>query len=207
MCVYVCVSVKRTLHAWQPAEPLAQDVAVLGPFVVGREARGVRRLGDLALEDLVEGVDPLARGVDVAHQMHLGVVVVFFLEGEGVVGACFRLFFFVGGVLFFCLSADGGFFLRAGGVLVYACVWWWCVQGNDGWPCYFSVALCRRRGRLFVVWILRIKRNFFFGPSSLWVSSQCRAACRVDFFLRLVYTSTVACRCRLICLASRLTGQ
>lgn len=45
---------------------------MLGPLVIGGEARGVRRLGDLALEDLLEGVDALARGsVDVAHQMHL----------------------------------------------------------------------------------------------------------------------------------------
>lgn len=57
----------------QAAESLAQQVAVLAPLVVGGEARRVRRLGDLALEDLLEGVGALARGrVDVAHQMHLG---------------------------------------------------------------------------------------------------------------------------------------
>lgn len=44
---------------------------MLGPLVVGREARGVGRLGHLALEDLLEGVDALAGAVDVAHQMHL----------------------------------------------------------------------------------------------------------------------------------------
>jgi hypothetical protein len=46
---------------------------VLAPLVVRREAGGVRRLGDLAFEDLLEGVGALARGrVDVAHQMHVG---------------------------------------------------------------------------------------------------------------------------------------
>lgn len=55
----------------QAAESLAQQVAVLAPLVVGRETGGVRRLCDLALEDLLEGVGALARGrVDVAHQMH-----------------------------------------------------------------------------------------------------------------------------------------
>lgn len=49
---------------------------MLAPLVVGGEARRVRRLGDLALEDLLEGVGALARGrVDVAHQMHLEGVV------------------------------------------------------------------------------------------------------------------------------------
>lgn len=43
---------------------------MLGPLVVGGEASRVGRLGDLALEDLLEGVGTLARGVDVAHQMH-----------------------------------------------------------------------------------------------------------------------------------------
>ena len=57
----------------QAAESLAQKVAVLAPLVVGGEAGGVRRLGDLALEHLLEGVGALARGrVDVAHQMHFG---------------------------------------------------------------------------------------------------------------------------------------
>lgn len=56
----------------QAAKSLAQQVAVLAPLVVGRETGGVRRLCDLALEDLLEGVGALARGrVDVAHQMHL----------------------------------------------------------------------------------------------------------------------------------------
>lgn len=44
---------------------------MLAPLVVGGEASRVCRLGDLALEDLLEGVGALARGrVDVAHQMH-----------------------------------------------------------------------------------------------------------------------------------------
>lgn len=51
---------------------------MLAPLVVGGEARRVRRLGDLALEDLLEGVGALARGrVDVAHQMHLRNVVLY----------------------------------------------------------------------------------------------------------------------------------
>lgn len=45
---------------------------MLGPFVIGGEASRVGGLGDFALEDLFEGVDALARGVDVAHQMHFG---------------------------------------------------------------------------------------------------------------------------------------
>ena len=57
----------------QAAESLAQQVAVLAPLVVRGEARRVGGLGDLALEDLLEGVGALARGrVDVAHQMHVG---------------------------------------------------------------------------------------------------------------------------------------
>lgn len=48
------------------------------PLVVGREARRVRRLGNLALEHLLEGVGTLARGVDVAHEMHFWLFWVFF---------------------------------------------------------------------------------------------------------------------------------
>lgn len=64
-------SCSRTLGAREPTESLAQDISVLGPFVVGGEARGVRGLCDFALEDLLEGVDALAgAGLDVTHQMH-----------------------------------------------------------------------------------------------------------------------------------------
>lgn len=60
----------------QAAKSLAQQVAVLAPLIVRREARRVCRLGDLALEDLLQGVGALAWGrVDVAHQMHLGQLV------------------------------------------------------------------------------------------------------------------------------------
>lgn len=45
---------------------------MLAPFVVGREARGVGGLCDLALEDFLQGIDALARDrVCVAHEMHL----------------------------------------------------------------------------------------------------------------------------------------
>jgi hypothetical protein len=45
-------------------------------LVVGREARGVGALGDLAVNDLAEGVDALGRilGVGDVHQMHAAAV-------------------------------------------------------------------------------------------------------------------------------------
>lgn len=43
-----------------------------GVLVVGREARRVGGLGDLAVVDLLEGVDALARGRHGVHQMHGG---------------------------------------------------------------------------------------------------------------------------------------
>lgn len=58
----------------------AESDAVTRPLVVGREASGVGALGDLAVEDLLEGVlarERLAVGVlggDV-HQMHFGGLV------------------------------------------------------------------------------------------------------------------------------------
>lgn len=43
-----------------------------GVLVVGREARRVGGLGDLAVVDLLEGVDALAGGRHGVHQMHGG---------------------------------------------------------------------------------------------------------------------------------------
>jgi len=49
---------------------------VARPLVVGREARRVRRLGDLAAKDLLEGVLAAGRGTGASlggdeHQMHV----------------------------------------------------------------------------------------------------------------------------------------
>jgi hypothetical protein len=41
-------------------------------LVVRRKASWVRRLGDFARNDLLEGVDTLASGVGGVHKMHLG---------------------------------------------------------------------------------------------------------------------------------------
>jgi hypothetical protein len=45
---------------------------VPGVLVVGREASRVGGLGDLAVVDLLEGVEALARGRHGVHQMHSG---------------------------------------------------------------------------------------------------------------------------------------
>lgn len=55
----------------------AESDAVTGPLIIGREASGVGALGDLAVEDLLEGVlarERLAVGVlgGNIHQMHFG---------------------------------------------------------------------------------------------------------------------------------------
>lgn len=47
-------------------------LGVPGVLVVGREASRVGRLGDLAVVDLLEGVEALARGRHGVHQMHIG---------------------------------------------------------------------------------------------------------------------------------------
>ena len=60
------------------AKTLAHGQAVTRPLVVGGETRGVRGAGDLAIEDLVEGVATLAGGLATGvengkeHEMHLG---------------------------------------------------------------------------------------------------------------------------------------
>lgn len=47
-------------------------------LVVGRETSRMRALGDLSVNDLLQGVDALGRvrGVDNVHKMHNGVVFV-----------------------------------------------------------------------------------------------------------------------------------
>lgn len=63
---------RRTLLGEQEAEALLEGDALAGPLVVWREAGWVRRLCDLALEDLLEGVGALAALVDGVHEMHRG---------------------------------------------------------------------------------------------------------------------------------------
>ena len=48
------------------------DLGVPGVLVVGREASRVGGLGDLAVVDLLEGVEALAGGRHGVHQMHGG---------------------------------------------------------------------------------------------------------------------------------------
>jgi len=50
---------------------LLERDSVPGVLVVGREARRVGRLGDLAVGHLLEGVVALALGVQSVHEMHL----------------------------------------------------------------------------------------------------------------------------------------
>lgn len=57
------------------------DLFVPGVLVVGREASRVGGLGDLAVVDLLEGVDALAGGRHGVHQMH----------GSGIFGEVCRL--------------------------------------------------------------------------------------------------------------------
>lgn len=111
----------------QASKSLAQQVAVLAPLIVGRETGGVRRLGDLALEDLLEGVGALARGrVDVAHQMHLGGCEVCI---ERLVRRC-------GGgslQLVWCAEGDGR-------------RWWWCCFRNGKVSCCLVQIFEKLRG-------------------------------------------------------------
>lgn len=50
-----------------------QRDALTRPLVIGGEARRVRRLGDLAVGDLLQGVEAVAVGVEGVHQMHGGL--------------------------------------------------------------------------------------------------------------------------------------
>lgn len=61
-----------TLLRQQQAEAALQRHPLPGPLVVGREARRVRRLGDLPVGDLLEGVEAVALRVERVHEMHDG---------------------------------------------------------------------------------------------------------------------------------------
>lgn len=61
-----------TLLGQEQGESALQRNTLARPLVVGREARRVRRLGDLAVGDLFEGVEAGAAGVEGVHQMHGG---------------------------------------------------------------------------------------------------------------------------------------
>lgn len=50
--------------------PLLDRHAVSRVGVVGREARGVCRVGDDAVDDLLKRVDALAIGTEGVHEMH-----------------------------------------------------------------------------------------------------------------------------------------
>lgn len=61
-----------TLLRQEQVEAALQCDALARPLVIGREAGGMRRLGDLAVGDLLEGVEAVAAGVEGVHQMHDG---------------------------------------------------------------------------------------------------------------------------------------
>lgn len=61
-----------TLLRQEQVKATLQRNALARPLVVGREARRVRRLGDLAVGDLLEGVEAVAAGVEGVHEMHDG---------------------------------------------------------------------------------------------------------------------------------------
>ena len=64
-------------------------LSVPGVLVVGREASRVGGLGDLAVVDLLEGVEALARGRHGVHQMHVGGSLGS-IERFGVIGSSVR---------------------------------------------------------------------------------------------------------------------
>lgn len=64
-----------TLLRQQQSEAALQRHTLAGPLVVGREARGVGRFGDLAVGNLFERVEAVAAGVEGVHQMHFGRIV------------------------------------------------------------------------------------------------------------------------------------
>lgn len=61
---------KLTLLRQKQSISLLQRNPMSGVLVIWREARRVCRLGDLARDDLLEGIDPLAGAVDGVHEMH-----------------------------------------------------------------------------------------------------------------------------------------
>jgi len=54
----------------EQAKASLQGDSLSGPLVIGREARWVRRLGDLAVSDLFEGIQAVAIVVESVHEMH-----------------------------------------------------------------------------------------------------------------------------------------
>lgn len=61
-----------TLLGQEKGKSALQGDTLARPLVIGGEARRVRRLGDLAVGDLLEGVEAVAAGVEGVHQMHGG---------------------------------------------------------------------------------------------------------------------------------------
>lgn len=69
-----CDEASLTLLGQEQGESALERDTLARPLVVGGEARGMRRLGDLAVGDLFEGVEAGAAGVEGVHQMHGGRV-------------------------------------------------------------------------------------------------------------------------------------
>lgn len=66
-----------TLLRQEQTESLLQSNTLPRPLVVRGEARRVRRLGDLAVGDLLEGVEAVAGRIEGVHKMHGGRFVYF----------------------------------------------------------------------------------------------------------------------------------
>jgi hypothetical protein len=66
------VSIMLDCHSLPCRMRISIGIAVPGVLVVGREASRVGGLGDLAVVDLLKGVEALARGRQGVHQMHGG---------------------------------------------------------------------------------------------------------------------------------------
>jgi hypothetical protein len=64
-----------TLLGQEQGKSALQSNTLARPLVVGGDARGVSGLGDLAVGDLLEGVEAVAAGVEGVHQMHSGRLV------------------------------------------------------------------------------------------------------------------------------------
>lgn len=65
---------KHTLLGKEETESPLQGDPLAGVLVVGGEAGRVRRLGDLAVEDLLQGVDAVAVLTLDVHEMHFAGV-------------------------------------------------------------------------------------------------------------------------------------
>lgn len=62
-----------TLLGEKEVEAALEGDALARPLIVGGEPGGVRGLGDLAVDNLLQGVQTVARLVESVHQMHLEV--------------------------------------------------------------------------------------------------------------------------------------